>query len=203
MGFSSVPLNFLKDAELLLLKGWTRSIFPIPPTKHRLKPWTLYIKQTQDSEREECRLARDLKTQEMTQQWVLHIFSLPQICLTGYWRSQQPQNAMGTEKNPKKSLLPPVKEPEKEQPRNTTFRQHSLCSKPASAPISQGQVESLDLRPPQATPRCLPSFPGGVRRDLVTHSGLSPLVSDWRPSLPTMTAEEMGRNPFLCQPVWH
>ena len=134
--------------------------------------------------------------------WLSSEFSTFSLCLKYVWLGT------GEASNLKmqwvqKSLLPPVKEPEKEQPRNTTFRQHSLCSKPASAPISQGQVESLDLWPPQATPRCLPSFPGGVRRDLVTHSGLSPLVSDWRPSIPTMTAEEMGRNPFLCQPVWH
>lgn len=157
-------LIFLKDAEQPpLLRGWTRSIFPIPPTKHRLKPWTLYIKQTQDSEKE-CRLARDLKTQEMTQQWVLRIFSLPQICLIGYWRSQQPQNVMGTEKSHKKSLLSPVKEPEKEQLRKTTFRQYSLYSKPASTPISQGQVESLDLWPPQAVMRHLRSCLGWCQK---------------------------------------
>lgn len=162
--FQGLLLIFLKDVEQLpLLKVWTRSIFPIPHTKHWLKPWTLYIKQTQDCEREECRLARDFKTQEMTQQWVLRTFSLPQICLTGCWRSQHPQNVMGTEKSPKKSLLSPVKEPEKEQLRKTTFRQYALYSEPASTPISQGQVESLDLWPPQAM-RHLPSFLGWCQK---------------------------------------
>ena len=81
MGFSSVPFNFLKDVELLLLKGWTRSIFPIPPTKHRLKPWILYIKQTQDSEREDAGWLGTSRPKK----WLSSEFSTFSLCLKYVW----------------------------------------------------------------------------------------------------------------------
>lgn len=162
-------------------KVWTRSIFPIPHTKHWLKPWTLYIKQTQDCEREECRLARDFKTQEMTP-----AVSSPHFLASNMfdWVLEKPATSKcnGYRKSPKKSLLSPVKEPERSSLERQPLDNMPSTPSPSLPPSAQGQVESLDLWPPQAM-RHLPSFLGGVRRDLATHSGLSPLVSNTRPPL--------------------
>ena len=66
---------------------------------------------------------------------------------------------MGTGKSPKRKtcFLWSKYQKKSSLERQTILRQYSLYSSPSSIPISEGQVESLDLYPPQTVMRHLPS----------------------------------------------